>query len=301
MNEESVGPPVFRSPAAGGPLPEPVTRARPPRRLRDAFEPLAMHDVWCQRTNDRMAAHGLDRLTAYVWGRAAVLGEPAAAVVVAAFAVFEPGLITTTYAQGRGRVGREEVLRVRTEATVESLREVLGGADVGPVVAVLRAGVAAADGTGRPLFSGLRSLAWPEHPVGQLWRACDVLREHRGDSHIAACISAGLGPVAMNVLTELWLGMPLGSYTATRGWSQEAIAATVARLEADELVAAGVLTEAGRRLRDSIEERTDAMEQPIVDALGDDFEAVVAQLDAWSSQCIAAKAFTPDPYKRAAG
>ena len=301
MNYEAVVQSFFQPNPAGTPPPTPVVNARPPRRLRDAFEPLAMHDVWCRKTNERLAALGLDFLSGYVWGRAAALGEPSAAVVVAAFGVFEPGLVTATYEQARSRVARAELLSARTEATVESLRDLLGDADVAPVVAALRRGLDAADGTGRPLFSGLRSLDWPQHPVGQLWRAWDLLGGHRGDSHIAACISAGLGPVAINILTELWVGMPLGSYTATRGWSAEVIAATAARLEADGLVADGALTGAGRQFRDAIEERTDAMEQPIVDAIGDDFEAVVGQLDAWSAKCIEAKAFPPDAFKRAAG
>lgn len=280
---------------------DPVRQGRPPRRLRDAIEPIAMHDVWCRATKERMTALGLDFLGGYVWGRAAVLGEPVAAVVVAAFGVFEPGLIATMYDQARRQVGRAALIAARAEATVASLRTILGDADVAPVVAVLRRGLAAAAGAGRPLFAGLSALEWPSHPVGQLWRACDLLREHRGDSHIAACIGAGLDPVAMNILTELWVGMPLGSYTATRGWSEAIITATAARLEGEGLVANGTLTEAGRRFRDALEERTDAMEQPIVNAMGADFAGVVAQLDVWSALCIEAGAFPSDPFKRAAG
>ena len=67
------------------------------------------------------------------------------------------------------------------------------------------------------------------------------------------------------------------------------------------LIAAGALTVAGRQFRDGIEERTDAMEQEIVEAIGDDFETLVAQLQHWSNLCIAAKTFTSDVYKRAAG
>ena len=301
MNYDTAVRTFFQPPPPGTPVPEPVRHGRPPRRLRDAIEPLAMHDIWCRKTNERLATLGLDFLGAYVWGRAAARGEPPATVVVAAFGVFAPGLISATYEEARRRVGRAELLRVRTEATVESLREVLGDADVTAVLAALRRGLEGAQSTGRPLFAGLRALAWPEHPIGQLWRACDLLREHRGDSHIAACISAGLGPVAMNILTELWVGMPLGSYTATRGWSPAAIAATMARLEADGLVADGALTAVGRRFRDDIEQRTDAMEQPIIDAIGGEFALVVDELDAWSAKCIEAKAFSPNTLKRAAG
>lgn len=291
----------FQPPPEGTPTPDPVLNARPPRRLRDACEPIAMHAVWCRQTNERLAGLGLNFLSGYVWGRAAALGEPPAALVVATFGVFEPGLITAAYDDARSRCDRGSLRQAREEATIQSLEQVLSGQDVAPVARVLRLAVEGADGTARPLFSGLRALDWPASPAGQLWRACDLLREHRGDSHLAACINAGLGPVTMNILTELYVGLPLGSYTATRGWSPELIAATATRLEADGLIADGALTDEGRELREAIEERTDWMEQPLVDALGTDFDAVVTRLDAWSAACIAAKAFPPDQFKRAAG
>ena len=92
--------------------------------------------------------------------------------------------------------------------------ETLAGADVAPIADRLAAAVVAADAAGRPLFAGLARQAWPDDPVGRLWRACELAREHRGDSHVAACIADGWAPIAMNVLTEVWVGMPLGSYSA---------------------------------------------------------------------------------------
>ena len=49
-------------------LPEPVRMARPARRLRDAFEPIAMHNAGYGATPERAGAPGLDRFAAYVWG-----------------------------------------------------------------------------------------------------------------------------------------------------------------------------------------------------------------------------------------
>ena len=74
------------------PPPAAVTEGSPARRLRDACEPVAMHAVWNRTTNERLAQLGLDFLTSYVGGRGASLGDPAGAVVAAAFAWFEPGL-----------------------------------------------------------------------------------------------------------------------------------------------------------------------------------------------------------------
>jgi len=292
---------MFRVMPEDAPPPLPLLVAGPARRLRDAIEPVAMHAVWSRGPNEALAKLGLNFLTGYVWGRAAALGEPRAEVVTGAFGVFEPNLLASLYEMGRQACGRAEVLAVRSEATIASLAAVLEGEDVANAAEALRQAVEAADGTGRVLFSGLRSLGWPEDPVGQLWRACEALREHRGDSHLAASVSWGLGPAEMNVLSELWLGMPMGSHATTFGWPEDAIEAAAGRLHDRGFLDGGQLTAVGRRFRDDLEERTDAQEQPVVDALGDDFEATVTAVDAWSAACVAAGAYPPDPYKRAGG
>lgn len=291
---------AFYAPSPPGSAPPPPA-THPARRLRDAFEPVAMHAVWSRQTNEALAALGLNFLTGYVWGRGSGLGEPAAAVVVSSFAVFEPGLITTLYEEARGKVGRTELVETRDEATTASLRQVLGDTNVSGVVSTLRRGIDAADGTGRPMFSGLASQPWPEDPAGQLWRACDIIREHRGDTHIAACVAAGLDPVAMNILTELYVGLPLYAYSASRAWPQETLDATADHLRGSGLLEGDRLSKEGRRLREDIEVRTDAGQRAVVNAIGSDLDDTVAQLGAWSAACVEAKAFPPSIHKRAAG
>jgi hypothetical protein len=291
---------IFGLADEGTPTPAPMTDARPARCLRDAIEPIATHATWSRKTNAVLAKLGLKIFTGYVWGKAAPLGEPPTEVVLSIFPDHEPGLVAAAYEEARRQCGRAGMMAAREEATIESLAEVLEGIDVAPVVTVLRRGVEAADGTGRTLFCGLRSLGWPDHPVGQLWRACDLLRQHRGDGHTAACIAAGLDGVTMNVLTELWLGMSVGRLAVgQRGWSEGGVASALAALERRGLAAGGALTASGRRLRDDIEEQTDAMQQPVIDAIGADLDATVTALDAWSAKCIAAGLYTPDIYKRA--
>ena len=222
---------LFFQPSPPGMVPAPVAAASPARQLRDALEPIAMHPVWSRTANERLAGLGLDFLGAYVWGRAAALGEPDAGVVVSSFAVFEPGMVTAAYEQARSVCPRATMLAARAEATIESLGATLGDADVTLVADRLAAAVIAADATGRPLLGGLVRQPWPDEPIGRLWRACELAREHRGDSHVAARIGRGLDPITMNVLTELWVGMPLGSYTATRGWSPDQIEHTAAAID----------------------------------------------------------------------
>jgi hypothetical protein len=287
----------------GTPQPPIVARGGPARRLRDAIEPIAMHAVWCARTNQRLAAEfGLDFLGAYVWGRASALGDAAAGVVVAGFAVFEPSFLAAVYSDARAKASLADLVRVRDAATAESLRELLGdSAEVAGVATVLRRGIDAADRAGKPMFAGLAGRDWPEDPYGQLWRACDILREHRGDAHVAACVAAGLDAVEMNVVTEVWLGMPMFSYSATRAWSPEALTGAADRLRARGLLDGDVLSAAGQQARAEIEERTDAAQHRVVEAIGADLDDAVARVGEWSATLVDRGAFPPSVHKRAAG
>jgi len=275
----------------------------PARRLRDAAEAIATVSWWGKPVNDRLAALGLDFLTGYVWGRTAPMGEPVPAVVVAAFGVFEPGALTSWYEHGRAAASREDVLAAREEGVVETLRDVLGDTDVRRAVTLLRHALdpLSYDLAGRPLFAGQLWLGWPADPLAQLWHGCTLLREYRGDVHIAANVAAGLSGVQMNLLTEYWIGWAPTDYAGTRGWAPEVMSAADAELAARGLVAGGRLTEEGRRLRDRIEERTDAALQPAIDVLGPDVEELVGLLSTWTEAILAAGSAPPDLYKRISG
>lgn len=297
---------VFYAPSPPGTgTPEVVAAATPARRLRDALEPVAMHAVWARGVNAALAGHGLNFLTGYVCGRGAALGAVPSPVVAAAFAVFEPGLVDRLWAEGQTHLGLEELIAVRDRATGESLREVLGPvageAEVGRVAEVLEGAVRGVDGAGRVLFSALRAQPLLRDPYARLWRAADLVREHRGDSHVAASVAAGLDPVRMGVLSEAWVGYPVGEYSGTRGWGPDALPPAVARLEADGLIADGALTDQGRRFRDGIEAATDAAQTQLIAGLGPALGGVTEQLDGWSKRCVEAGAFPPDIRKRAAG
>lgn len=284
------------------PVPAAVTGAQPARRLRDAGEPIAMHGVWSRAVNEAMAERGLNFLSSYVWGRAASLGEPSPAVVAAAFAWFEPGLASGLYDEGRKAVPYPAMTTAYDAAITDSLRAVLGDdPEIGPTADLLIAAAEPAQAIGRPLFAGLRAHGRPDDPHLRLWWACELVREHRGDSHLAAANAVGVGPVEMNILTELWIGMPLLSYTATRGWSPEAMEQAVQGLRQGGLLEGEALTDAGRRLREQVEEATNVQEADIVTRLGADLDPTCERLQDWSQRCVQAGAFPPDPLKRAAG
>ncbi len=292
---------AFFIPTPDGTVPEPTRDASVARRLRDAIEPIAMHPVWSRHNNEAMAGLGLDFFSGYAWGRAAALGEPAPAVVVSSFAVFEPELIGGAYEAGRAACSRDQILSARFEATTASLAAVLDGVDVAEAAGRLRDASSGLDQSGRPLYAGLAGIPLSDDPVEMLWRSAEMIREHRGDSHIAACVAEGLDPIAMSVLTELWVGFPLGEYSGTRGWAPEAIEACAERLRSDGLLDGDQLSAAGRALRARIEDATDRAQEQLVAGLGDDVDGLLAELTSWSDRCVAAAAFPPNAYKRAAG
>jgi hypothetical protein len=297
---------TFFTPAPEGTTAPPVVTQRgPARQLRDALEPLAMHAVWAHEVYDALAAHGLDFLSGYVCGRGAALGDVPSSVVAATFAVFPPELIDRLWNEGMAKLDRAELIRLRAEGTAASLRKILGSVttekQVLGVAETLEQAAAVADGAGRPLFAALRAAPALTDPYARLWRAAELVREHRGDGHVATCIAAGLTGCEMNIVTELWLGYSLGEYSNTRGWSREAHEQAVASLTVSGLMANWELTADGQAFRTHIEDRTDASQRTLIRALGHQLAPVLETVSAWSDRCIAAGTFPSDPRKRAAG
>jgi hypothetical protein len=295
----------FTNAPAGLPVPEVVARPSAARRLRDAFEPIGMHQVWAESVHAELAGTGLDFFSTYAWGRAAVLGDVEPHVAASTFAVFEPSAIVDAVAAGQAAIARDDLLDALDRTTVAALTTALGadaGADeLAATAHLLATAVQAADGTGRPLFTGVRALGMPDDPVGRLWRSCHALREHRGDSHVAAFVAAGFDPVRMNILTELWLGYPLGAYSGSRRWPQHVTDAALDALRHDGLLDGERLTHEGHAVRNAVEEATDRAQTDVVAALGPHLDEVADRLDRWSARCIEAGAFPPDPRKRHAG
>lgn len=297
-------------PTPDGVVAPPTQGASVARRFRDAIEPIAMHSVWCEATSVRLGTLGLDFFESYVTCRASLLGEPEPGVVVSTFAVFEPNVIQAVFEAGRSKCTRSELLAARDDATIGSLRAALAGVDaerVDTIGGAMLAALTNADGAGRPLFSGLRGQPIPADPIGRLWRACELLREHRGDSHVAVCVASGLSPVAMNILTELWVGMPIGTYSASRFWSAEVIEAAADELRSRGWLAGDDLSPQGHAERDEIEATTDRLQAQVVadmevgavDEGGVD--TWIEELAGWSQRCIDVDAFPPNVFKRAAG
>lgn len=304
MDYQTVRDIFFAEPDPDAPTPVPFVSPSPARQLRDAIEPLACQAIWSPEAAQRYVELGLtDWFAAYVWERAAALGTPPTPLAVAGLGVFAPGLAGPLYESAVAVLSRDDVVRVRLEEPGRTVRRLLGDidADATRVVTALRRGIDAADATARPMFAGLSADPWPADALARLVHACNLLREHRGDSHLAACAVAGLDPVEMNILTGLYCGYPLLAYVATRGWSDAEQGAAVDRLRSRGLIDGDELSAAGLTLRVGLEEQTDAMQRSVIDAIGPDLDAHVKQLDTWSNALVAAGGAPPDPAKRAAG
>ena len=295
----------FLTPSAE-PRTAPTVPTSPARRLRDALEPIATIGWWSREAAAAVVDLGHDFFDGYVWGRAASLGaDVAPAVVVAAFGVFEPMMLGAVYAHGANISSREQILRSRAAGASAGLAAATAGVSTDVVMRLgetLLSALDRLDCTGRPLFGSLRSLTRPDTPFGRAWRAAELVREHRGDGHLAVCVAAGLDAVEMNVLTEVWLGYPVGEYTATRAFSADRIAeAADALRDRGWLDVGGSPTPQGREVRDAIEAATDLSQAALIIALGDRAETVIADAAPVSAAVLAHHAAPADPRKRAAG
>ena len=291
---------IFFAPSAAQHL-EPDVPTSPARRLRDALEPIATQGWWSRAAADNMTRLGLDFFGGYVWGRAAALGTPVASTVVSTFGVFESQFLTTAYDSGRSKASRDDVLQAREDGARQSVSSVVTDDEANAIALPLRRALEEVDGCARPLFSGLRELPNPSSPAGQLWRAAEMLREHRGDGHLAVCIAHGLTAVEMNVLTELWLGFTAGDYSSSRSFSREHIAQALESLQQRRITEGDALTDMGRAFRVAIEFDTDRTQDVVVAALGSDIEDVISSANEISARLVSAPSFPTDPRKRAAG
>ena len=154
---------------------------------------------------------------------------------------------------------------------------------------------AAPAGEARALYSGLRSLGFPGTPIGDLWRACDLLREHRGDSHIIAWVGYGLDPVEAMISTELWWRMPCVRTARTRGWDDDEIEGAIERFRDAGFIDGEALTPTGEAMRSEIEWTTDRQERPILEALGGDAEELFTLLTPMTEAILDAKGYAADP------
>ncbi|WP_406394612.1 SCO6745 family protein [Streptomyces sp. NBC_00887] len=217
--------------------------------------------------------HAVDeRWPSYFAWRAAPLGAVGADRVTATFYSFSPAMTGKYVPDGWSVAGPEAVLAARTRAVDRAYRVLFGDRVHGPEFAeaavLARRAALAADVTGRPLAEANAALPWPDAPHLALWQAATVLREHRGDGHLAALVEAGLDPVE-SLVSFAAVGAARPEVFTSRGWSGAEWAAGRQRLAGRGLLEVdGTATEAGRALRAQVERRTDELASRPWEVLG---------------------------------
>ncbi len=241
------------------------------RRLRNLVEPIAAGVYFAPEAHQRYEALGLNYFEGYFCSRGACLGNAPWSVICAAFGAFKPAVVEQAVTGGWSKTDADHLLAARRDGATEQLLRLLGepGPEVKQATEILFSLTEGVDPSGRMLYSGLSVLPVPDTPMGRLWRAADLVREHRGDGHIAAWVSQ-TDSCEITVLTELTWGLKPGAYVFTRGWSEEDVGAARVRLQARGLLdREGQLTDAGREFRGAIERATDLAEREVIDRLGD--------------------------------
>jgi hypothetical protein len=211
----------------------------------------------------------------YFASRAAPMGAVPAEVVMATFYNFNPDLVRHAIPRAWEVTTPAALLDARLDAADAALRRAVGGALDDPSVArAAELARAAADGctaAGRPLYAGHADLPWPEAPHLVLWHAISLLREFRGDGHVACLVEAGLDGIEALVFHAASGDVPRAALQTSRGWDDAAWHAAVAGLADRGLVDAdGAFTDAGAALRQRIEDQTDAAALGPWEALGEE-------------------------------
>ncbi len=223
---------------------------------------------------------------AYFTSRGSILGQVEPEVVAAAFGVFKPTVVVDGVRHGWTLTDASTIFAARRTGAIAQLKRILGP----PTDTLARVGellsrtVDPLRPEGRPLFAGLRS-RWDD-PVDawtRFFHLGDMLREYRGDAHVAAWTSEGLDAVEIGLLTEAYIGLPLRSYIRTRAWDDRELDAAVARLEARGWMKDDTLTEDGREGREAVERATDRVMRPAIEALGDGADELFATIEPWGA------------------
>ncbi|GAA4608020.1 hypothetical protein BJY16_006633 [Actinoplanes octamycinicus] len=277
-------------------LPGPAIDPAVARRAWRVAEPLHGMIYFVPEAHERYAALGLTGRTGYFASRAAALGPVGAEPVTAAFFNFNPRLVAGALPAAWERTTPAAVLAARLAAADAALTRGLGDAIHGPEVAEAAelarraAESAAAHPQGRPLFAAHAALPWPEQPHLVLWQAQTVLREFRGDGHLAALLLAGLTGLEALVLHAASGEVPERFLRRSRGWSDEQWAGAVDDLRGRGLIEGDepVLTGDGRAQREWIEAATDRLAAPAYAVLGADGCARLAELARPLSRAIVA-------------
>ncbi|MEJ2863714.1 SCO6745 family protein [Actinomycetospora flava] len=267
------------------------------RRMFELLEPICLVTYFADESNEELAALGHRTYwDGYFAARAAPLGRVPAEVVHAAFYSFAEGEAARHIPSAWETVPAEVSFAAWRRGSAASVRRILGD-ELADSPGLVRAAdlttkaAVSAPTEGRVVHAGWRSLEVPADPVTRLWHAATMLREHRGDGHVAALLAAGVGGTEAHVLSALDMDIhPAESFGRIHHLPGTRLAAVMDGLRGRGLVDAdGRFTDAGRETKRRIEAVTDELAAPPYDALApDELAELIAVLEPLTARLVAA-------------
>lgn len=200
----------------------------------------------------------------YFASRAAPLGPVGPEVVAALFYNFHPRMVQRAIPDAWKLSSPELVTAARYSAANEALTRLLGpevdSPELAAAAALANEAALSCEVAGHPMFAAYSALEWPEAEHLKLWHAATLLREYRGDAHVASLLTAGLDGCQAHITLVASGYMTVDSIRTFRGWSEEEWAAGEDDLRRRGLLdAEGKLTADGASLRREVERRTDEL------------------------------------------
>lgn len=193
-----------------------------PRRMWALYEPVHAVSYFAPESFAAFEDVGLRGFwRGYFAGRACPLGAVGPAPVTAAFFSFAPSMVGRALPAVWDLAPPEQALRARIDGAVAALDRLLPGHDftrAAELLEIAADGLDLADMAGRVLGAANAALPRPDRPVARLWHAATVLREHRGDGHIAALVAADLTGCETLVVRAA-LDLSRENLQPARGWT----------------------------------------------------------------------------------
>jgi hypothetical protein len=269
------------------------------RQMWRTLEPYHGLIYFTPRAAEAYARLGIEGQAGYFASRAAALGPVPAGVVVATFYNFDPRVVRAAIPAAWQVTTPAQLIEARRGAADAALREVLGDEvvvsdDMAAAAEAARRAAGACTQEGRPLYAAHAALPWPDEPHMVLWHATTLLREFRGDGHIAALVGEGIDGCESLVTHGASDSLvTLDGLRASRGWSDDAWSAACERLRARGWLDDGdALTPEGAAARDRVERLTDERAMAPWRALGEDECARLRRtVRPWSRAIVESGAF----------
>jgi hypothetical protein len=266
------------------------------RRMFELVEPIGLIPYSADEPNEAMFALGFTNYwDTYFAGRAAPLGLATAEVVDALFYNFAPGEVARHIPKVWRTTTPEAAIAARRTGCVKALRRILGDRVDSPAFAhaadLLTKAATSAPFEGRPMYAALRGLPIPDDPVARLFHAASLLREHRGDGHIAALMVEGVGGLEAHVLAALDMDLPAEKFGRIHHLPAAQLAAVIDGMRDRGLIGAdGWLSDRGRAVKQRVEALTDDLAAKPYESLEpDELEELMAALEPLATLLVAAQ------------